>query len=202
MICFPKFGLLKSPTSPLRGSVTLEPGLFQPFSSVFFSWFLSLRRWIETFTNFPRLTTNLGAHRATPCRLEDESSRVTNATKISCYELKCSRMNFALFSSISQSLNTTLFSSQIFGKYEVRMFKVGFRKCILWGESIALRGRGVGAFIAPHKKLVVRLQQLPESSHHMVRLSTKLSRGSTNSKTDYTHQTVRLSTRRSDRDFF
>ena len=37
VICFPKFGLLKSPTSPLRGSVTLEPGLFQPFSSVSFS---------------------------------------------------------------------------------------------------------------------------------------------------------------------
>ena len=165
MICFPEFGLLKSPTSPLRGSVTLEPGLFQPFSSVSFSWFLSLRRWIETFTNFPWLTTNLGAHRATPCRLEDESSRVTNATKISCYELKCSRMNFALFSSISQSLNPTLFFFSNLCNQEWEMLKGAVEICIsLWG-SAASTWRGEEGFIPNPKKLAVKPQRLPGSEY-------------------------------------
>jgi hypothetical protein len=100
--------------SPLRnslGSESISPHFHRAGSSSnhfpnSLSLLLPLRRRSAMCTNFPRFTTRLGAHRATPNRLGAKAPRVTNAKHKILAKFKCLRF-VVLSSAFKISLSQT-----------------------------------------------------------------------------------------------
>jgi hypothetical protein len=80
-----------------------KPGLFQPLSSFPLRGSFPRRGKITTLTNFPLLTTILGASCATLRRLGGKLPRVINASKLVDVKPKCSSYGNALVSSQGHS---------------------------------------------------------------------------------------------------